>query len=96
MIASTFDALTVARDLKAAGIEANQAEAIAEGMRRAATADRDEIATKADIAGVHTDIAGVHSRIDGVHGRINTLQWVVGIQSAITLATFAIVTARLL
>ena len=39
-----------ARDLKAAGIEAEHAEAIAEGMRRAVSADRDELATKADLA----------------------------------------------
>ena len=29
-------------------------------------------------------------------GRLNMLQWVVGIQSAVTLATFAIVAAKLL
>ena len=82
MPASTFDALTAARDLEAAGIERRQAEAIAEGMRRAATADHDDLATKGDISSVHT--------------RLNVLQWVVGIQSAITLATFAIVAAKLL
>ena len=36
------------------------------------------------------------SGIAAVHSRIGTLQWVVGIQSAIMLATFAIVAARLL
>ena len=41
-----------------------------------------EIATKGDI-----------ERLDS---RLNTLQWVVGIQSAITLATFGIVAAKLL
>ncbi|MDD9983233.1 MAG: hypothetical protein OXU81_18060 [Gammaproteobacteria bacterium] len=41
-----------------------------------------EIATKSDI-----------ERLDS---RLNTLQWVVGIQSAITLATFGIVAAKLL
>ena len=50
MTTTTFDALAAARDLKAAGIEAEHAEAIAEGMRRAAGADRDEPATKADLA----------------------------------------------
>ena len=49
MTASTFDALAATRDLEAAGIERRQAEAIAEGMREAAGADRDELATKADI-----------------------------------------------
>ena len=41
-----------------------------------------EISTKSDI-----------ERLDS---RLNTLQWVVGIQSAITLATFGIVAAKLL
>ncbi len=50
MAASTFNPLEAARDLKAAGIEAEHAEAIAEGMRRAVSADRDELATKADLA----------------------------------------------
>jgi len=49
MTANTFDTLSAARELEAAGIERRQAEAIAEGMRRAATADRDELATKADL-----------------------------------------------
>ena len=47
---TTFDALAAARALEAAGIERRQAEAIAEGMREAATADRDELATKTDLA----------------------------------------------
>ena len=43
MSTTTFDTLT-------AGIERRQAEAIAEGMRRAASADRGGLATKADLA----------------------------------------------
>ena len=43
MSTATFDTLTAARDLEAAGIERRQAEAIAEGMRRAADADRGEL-----------------------------------------------------
>ena len=67
MTASTFDALAAARDLKAAGIEAEHAEAIAEGMRQAAGADHAELATKADIANLHTatkaDIAALEARM---------------------------------
>ena len=44
MTASAFDTLSAARELEAAGIERRQAEAIAEGMRRAADADRGEVA----------------------------------------------------
>ena len=50
MTASTFNPLAAARDLKAAGIEPAHAEAIAEGMHRAATATPDELATIADLA----------------------------------------------
>ena len=65
MTASTFNPLEAARDLEAAGIEAEHAEAIAEGMRRAVSArhspvraggrlrgsgNRDEFATKAALA----------------------------------------------
>ena len=53
MAATTFNPLAAARELKAAGIEAEHAEAIAEGMREAADAaagaDRAELATKADL-----------------------------------------------
>ena len=50
MSTATFDTLTAARELEAAGVERRQAEAIAEGMRRAAGADRAELATKAGLA----------------------------------------------
>ena len=51
-----FDALAATRDLEAAGIERRQAEAIAEGMREAAGADRAELATKADLAELRADL----------------------------------------
>ena len=71
MAASTFDTLTAAQDLEAAGIERKHAEAIAKTVR----AGQGELATKADV---------------------RILQWIAGIQSAITLATFSIVAAKLL
>ena len=49
MSVATFDTLTAARELKAAGIEAEHAEAIAGTVRQAVSADRDELATKADM-----------------------------------------------
>ena len=52
MTASTFDILSAARKLEAAGIERRQAEA----LREAATADRDELATKADLAELRADL----------------------------------------
>ena len=67
---------------RAEGVERRQAEAHAEALRDAAIADRDELAAKTDVAGVYS--------------RINALQWIIGIQSAVALATFAIVAAKLL
>ena len=49
MTGSTFDSLTAARDLEAAGFERRQAEALAKAMRDVAGADRDEFATKVDL-----------------------------------------------
>ena len=49
MTATDFDALAAARDIEATGLERPQAEAIVGAMRQAAAADRDELATKADL-----------------------------------------------
>ena len=66
MTATTFNALAAARDLKAAGIEAEHAEAIAEGMRAAAGADRADLVTKADLAHFATkaDLAHFATKAD--------------------------------
>ena len=58
MAATTFNPLATARGLKAAGVEAEHTEAIAEGMRKAAdaaaSADRADLATKADLRWILT------------------------------------------
>ena len=56
MAAASFDALTTARELKAAGIDGPHAEAIADAMRKAALADHDDLATKADLAALRIEI----------------------------------------
>ena len=50
MLATAFDPLAAARDLKAAGFEQEQAEALAAQLRVAAGADHADLATKADLA----------------------------------------------
>ena len=92
MNAGTFDTLTEARELEAAGLDRRQAEAIAGTIR----SGQGELATKADIAIVRADIDRLDGRIGALESRLNTLQWVVGTQSPITLATFGIVAAKLL
>ena len=59
MSTATFDTLTAARKLEAAGVERRQAEAHAEALREAISADRDELATKADIADLKADMLKV-------------------------------------
>ena len=85
MSASTLDTRAAVRSLEAVDIDTRQAEAIVAAIR----SGQGDLATKSDIVGVHADIASVRAEI-------GTLRWVVGIQSAVTLATFAIVAARLL
>ena len=96
MTATTFDTLTVARDLEAAGFERRQAEAIAKAVHHG----DERAATKADldtaIGGVRSEVASLRSEVASVRSELATVRWVVGIQSAVTLATFAIVAAKLL
>ena len=56
MTGTTFDSLAAARDLEAAGIERRHAEAIAASMRDAAGADREQLATKTDLAELRADL----------------------------------------
>jgi len=80
--ATTFNPLTAARDLEDAGFERRQAEAIA-----TVVAHGDErAATKTDL----------DAAIGAVRSELAIMRWVVGIQPAVTLATFAIVAAKLL
>ena len=89
MTATTFNPLEAAQDLEAAGIDRKHAEAIAKAINHG-----DERAiTKADL---DTAINGVRSEVASVRSELATVRWVVGIQSAVTLATFAIVAAKLL
>ena len=49
MSTSTFDTLSAARELEAAGFTREQAEAAAKTMRDAASASRSDLATRADL-----------------------------------------------
>ena len=66
MNATTFDSLSTARRLKAAGLEGNQAEAIAEIMFEAIAANRKELPTKTDLdafeVGIKVEIASAFNK----------------------------------
>ena len=67
MLATAFDPLAAARDLKAAGFESEQAEALAAQLRVAAGADHADLATKADVAALRTamkaDVAALRTEM---------------------------------
>ncbi len=63
MTTSPFDTLTAAQELKAAGIEAGQAEAIATQIRAAAIAGRDDLATRGDLPILRSDLATLRADI---------------------------------
>ena len=58
MTANAVNPLATARDLEAAGFERNQAEALAEAVHRTGGADRDALATKADLDALEGKLEG--------------------------------------
>ena len=77
-----FDALAASQELREAGVENRQAEAIAAAMRRAATASRGGLATKADFdvlgARVDAGFADLHADIAASETRIYRALWIQG------------------
>ena len=65
MLATAFDPLAAARDLKAAGFESEQAEALAAQLRVAAGADHADLATKADVAALRTELKADVAELKG-------------------------------
>ena len=76
MLATAFDPLAAARDLKAAGFEPEQAEALAAQLRAAAGADHADLATKADVAALRAEMKA----------ELGTIRWAVGLMAAFTFA----------
>ena len=68
MISTDFDSVSDTKRLRDAGFNADQAQAIAEGVHQAAIADRSTIASKADLAALKADVAAlrIEMRIYGI------------------------------
>ena len=94
---TTFDTLSAARELEAAGIERGHAEAIAGTVRKATAAEREALATKGDLAefraGMRADLAELRAAtkadIAEVKADVKALRWVLGFVAAAQLATVA-------
>ena len=86
MLATAFDPLAAARDLKAAGFESEQAEALAAQLRVAAGADHADLATKADIALLKGDIEALKGDVAGLRSELGTIRWSVGLIAAFLFA----------
>ncbi len=82
MTASTFDTLTAARDLEAAGVERRQAEAIAKTIRDG----QGDLATNAD---VHASIPALENRL--VEREIRLVKWAIGLALGVAGLTTAVV-----
>ena len=74
MASTDFDILRTTRRLREAGFDEGQAEAIVEGMRDAATADRAETATKADVAAVKADVDALKVDVAAVKADVDALK----------------------
>ena len=82
MRSSTFDALTAARELEAAGVERAHAEAIADQLRTAAGADLDQLATKGDLAELPLATKGDLAEL-------RMIRWAISFLAALMLAVAA-------
>ena len=79
MLATAFDPLAAARDLKAAGFEPEQAEALAAQLRFAAGADHAELATKADIESLRAETkAGLETHRAETKADLYRALWIQG------------------
>ena len=89
MTSTDFDILRTTRRLRDAGFDEGQTEAIVEGMRDAATADRAETATKADVAAVKADVDALKADVATVKSDVAALRVEIRIIGAIVLTIAA-------
>ena len=96
MNAAAFDTYTAAKRLREAGFDERQAEAAVSMVRDAAGADREQLATKADLAEVRADLAALETRLRAdlatkadLETLRSELRWMLAFQAALILAIAA-------
>ena len=75
MSASAFDTYTAAKRLRDAGFDEHQAEAAVSMVRDATAADRDQLATKADLAALE---ARVDAKLASLRADLYRALWIQG------------------
>lgn len=81
-MAAAFDTLSAAKELQAAGFEQTQAEAVAKIVR----AGQGNLATKDDLAGVHTQMGAMGKEIGALRAELGAIKWVLGLVAALNVA----------
>ena len=95
MTAAAFDTYTAAKRLRDAGFDESQTEAAVTMVREAVSADREQLATKADIkadlaelrADMQADSAALETRLRAdLRAELGTIRWSVGLIAAFLFA----------
>jgi phage I-like protein len=66
MALTTFDTHELVKDLKAAGFNDTQAEAVTQAVKNAREIDLSDLATKAEITALRADIALLATKLDNI------------------------------
>ena len=66
MALTTFDTQELIKDLKAAGFNDTQAEAVTQAVKNAREIDLSDLATKAEITALRADIALLATKLDNI------------------------------
>ena len=83
MNTATFDTYAAVKTLREAGADEAMAEAIVNTASAAAGADREQLATKADLAELETRLrAAAQADIAGLRAELGTIRWTVGLIAA--------------
>ena len=92
MTAISFDTLKLTRRLEEAGLDRKQAEALAEALAEAIDSGAQDLATKHDITMLESKLGRkIEILEERTEGRFTLLQWMIGINLAVSLGTLWLV-----
>lgn len=76
MAGVTFDTYAFVKRLRESGFEETQAEALADGLRKAQEVHLEELATKHDLK--ETELK-IDNKLEAIRGEINLIKWMIGL-----------------